>query len=80
VRVSSGWITSHGFALNVATNLEFFDAIVPCGLRAYGVTSIERERGCQVAMQDVCASVAEHFATTFNRALNWCSANTTRKT
>jgi lipoyl(octanoyl) transferase len=65
VRVSSGWITSHGFALNVSTNLAFFDSIVPCGIRDHGVTSIERALGRPVAMADVCRQVTASFAAVF---------------
>ena len=49
IRVSSGWITSHGFALNVATDLSYFGAIVPCGLQGRPVTSVERILGREVA-------------------------------
>ncbi|HUF13814.1 MAG TPA: lipoyl(octanoyl) transferase LipB [Longimicrobiales bacterium] len=69
VRVSSGWITSHGFALNVGTDLGFFDAIIPCGIRDHGVTSIERLLGRQVAMEEVETAVAEAFAPVFARRI-----------
>jgi lipoyl(octanoyl) transferase len=70
VRVSSGWITSHGFALNVGTDLDFFDAIVPCGIRDHGVTSIERLRGATVAMADVHRAVEQGFGRVFGRAVS----------
>jgi lipoyl(octanoyl) transferase len=66
VRVSSGWITSHGFALNVTTDLAYFDAIVPCGIRGLGVTSIQQITGVRVAMADACDAVAAAFAAVFD--------------
>ena len=65
VRVSSGWITSHGFALNVNTDLQFFDSIVPCGIRDYGVTSMQRALDREVPMSDVMHAVADAFAEVF---------------
>jgi lipoyl(octanoyl) transferase len=64
VRISR-WITSHGFALNVATDLEHFRLIVPCGIADRGVTSMARLLGRPVAMADVQAAVAGAIAGVF---------------
>lgn len=65
VRVSSGWITSHGFALNVATDLTYFQSIVPCGIRELGVASLESEVGAAPPRADVERSVIHHFGEIF---------------
>lgn len=69
IRVSSGWITSHGFALNVETDLSFFDAIVPCGISHYGVTSMAHQLGSPPAPDDVATAIAAAFADRFGATL-----------
>ena len=66
VRISR-WITSHGFALNVTTDLEYFNLIVPCGIASGGVTSLTRVAGTEVNMADAEAAVAAHFSQVFAR-------------
>jgi len=68
VRVSSGWITSHGFALNVTTDLSYFDAIVPCGIRDHGVGSIAAETGRPTAMANAERAVVQRFCEVFERS------------
>ncbi|MDP9348779.1 MAG: lipoyl(octanoyl) transferase LipB [Gemmatimonadota bacterium] len=78
VRVSSGWITSHGFALNVSTDLSFFGTIVPCGIREHGVGSIAGELGRPVAVREVEASVVARFERIFGAAAAPVSAGAWR--
>jgi lipoyl(octanoyl) transferase len=61
----SRWITSHGFALNVNTDLSYFAGIVPCGLRDKGVTSLEKLLGRAIEMDYVAEQVVNHFGKVF---------------
>jgi lipoyl(octanoyl) transferase len=61
----SRWITSHGFAFNVNTDLRYFDWIVPCGLRDKGVTSLARLLGRRREIDEVASRVVETFGRVF---------------
>ena len=64
VRISR-WVTSHGFAFNVNTNLSGFDLIVPCGLRDQGVTSLAKLMGAEVDQTEVEGRLAQRFQEVF---------------
>jgi lipoyl(octanoyl) transferase len=66
VRISR-WITSHGFAFNVTTDVDFFNLIVPCGISDRGVTSLSAEVGRQVDVSEVEDHFIDHFASVFDR-------------
>lgn len=68
VRVSSGWITSHGFALNVHPDLKYFDSIVPCGIQDESVTSLTDVLGREVTMEETRRVVVDAFAEVFDRS------------
>jgi len=65
VRISR-WVTSHGFAFNVNTNLSGFELIVPCGLRDQGVTSLARLLGNEVGVEDVEDRLERRFREVFS--------------
>lgn len=67
------WITTHGFALNVTTDLSMFGGIVPCGLTSVQMTSIERLTGDRPGLAEVAGRVALHFGEIFEREMEQSS-------
>jgi lipoate-protein ligase B len=67
----SRWITMHGFALNVSTDLSLFDRIIPCGIFHKGVTSIEKILGHTIALSDVARIFAVKFSEIFHSSHRW---------
>jgi lipoate-protein ligase B len=65
----SRWVTSHGFACNVATVLRYFDLIVPCGLAGKRATSLERILGRAVSVREIRPRIVEQFGAVFDRAM-----------
>jgi lipoyl(octanoyl) transferase len=65
----SRWITTHGFALNVSTDLSYFTGIIPCGLHQVSMTSIERLLGKAPPLPEIAAVCARHFGQVFQRDL-----------
>jgi lipoyl(octanoyl) transferase len=64
-------VTSHGFALNVNTNLSYFDLIVPCGITAKPVTSMAKELGRELDLNNVAQAVSRNFASVFGSQVLW---------
>jgi len=66
---TSRWVTMHGFALNVNTNLGYFDHIIPCGIRGKAVTSMEAELNQKIPIQEVKSLILENFEKVFEAKL-----------
>jgi lipoyl(octanoyl) transferase len=71
----SRWVTSHGFAYNVSTDLRYFDLIVPCGIAGRKATSLEKLLGRSVNPREVAPRLAHHFAQVFGLHLQPASKN-----
>lgn len=72
----SRWITRHGIALNVNTDLTYYDLIVPCGITGKAVTSMRTILNHSVDLRDVAERFAAEFGMVFNRRITWLSALT----
>jgi len=67
----SRFVTSHGFALNVNTDLSFFNLIIPCGITAKPVTSMQQELGRPLDLNTVAESISRNFGTVFSSQILW---------
>src|SRR5580700_9340544 len=67
----SRFVTSHGFALNVNTDLSYFNLIVPCGITAKPVTSMQQELGKPLDLNTVAESISRNFGTVFASQMLW---------
>lgn len=67
---ASRWVTMHGWAFNVNTDLSYFDNIIPCGIKGKAVTSLQRELGYEVPMEDIKAKTMLYFEEIFGVELH----------
>jgi lipoyl(octanoyl) transferase len=67
----SRFVTSHGFALNVNTDISYFNLIVPCGITTKPVTSMQQELGRPLDMNAVARSISRNFGTVFSSQMLW---------
>ena len=65
-RRCSRWITMHGFALNVNTDLQYFNNIIPCGIQNKQVTSIEKELGAKINFEELKEAFKKNFTAVFD--------------
>jgi lipoyl(octanoyl) transferase len=66
---ASRWVTMHGFALNVNTDLSYFEGIIPCGIQGKGVTSMKKELGAKISIEEVKTKLKHHFSILFEAKL-----------
>jgi lipoyl(octanoyl) transferase len=66
---TSKWVTMHGFAINVNTDLRYFEYIIPCGIKDKAVTSLKRELEREIDVEEVKEKIKKHFQDVFEAEL-----------